>query len=114
MTDLDPRQAFFRRLRFFERRMNKYEGQLKAAIESDPRVNVTRLQVRRTMKSDGFSAKRVKDLLLLFEFICPCGGTRMEMFSIPLKWKQPEEMAKLKTNLAKYTIKHLEDEGLLS
>ena len=116
MTDFVQRAL--NTLVIFDRRENQYE-KLRTAIESDPRLKVTTIQVRRYMKTDRqvYSFSRggmLSSMLLIFEFICPCGETRKEAFSLPLDWKQPAKMAETKEWLSKFVYKHPESEGLLT
>lgn len=118
MNPVDCRQLLLKTLRVFDRAPSDYEAQLKTAIQSDPRVQVVMIQVRRFMKSDKtvFITSRggnLTKLMLLFDFMCPCGEVRREYLYVPLNWKQPHQLAQLKKHLRQSTFDHLASEGLL-
>jgi len=110
-------QSRFRTLRIDERPINSYELKLKEAIESsDSRIRVNRIQVRNYYKQDfmyPYRGSRRGNLLLIFNFFCPCGDLRYEVFNLYTDWKQPKNLAEICHFLKESTAKHLIDEGLL-
>lgn len=112
-------QDFLQQYIILDRKLSKFEESLKDAIESDERIKVTKLQVRRGYKTDPRFKQfkttwtQVHKLILVFEFICPCGGARKEVFNIGLDWKQPKAHEELRDGLKTYTYQHLKSEGLI-
>lgn len=112
----------FDHIRIFNRQMNSHELGLKQAMEFDPRVVVTKLQVRRFIKADRCSISRshinkwcdgIGYLLLVFEFVCPCGDVRKEIMYIQSNWKHSDRYQRLTARLKDYTYNHLHEEGLI-
>ncbi len=117
---MDPRQEYLRSFVLQERPLSPAELALKEAIESDPRVVVTALQVRRRYKTDPHVSKSFRrflraasPLILVFDFKCPCGETRREMFQIISDWHQPTPLKNLCERLRETVFEHLASEGLL-
>jgi hypothetical protein len=101
------------------RPLGSAELELKAAIEADPRLVVTKLQVRRQYKTDPLFVRRrlryymTRTLLLVYEFICPCGEIQREVKSLPFNWRHPDTLSVLCAKLSANTYQHLKDEGLV-
>ena len=117
----DKIQEYLRQYVIVDRSTSTYEESLKGAIESSHKsLRVLKIQVRKPYKTDPrykclkAAWSQVHELFLIFDFACPCGEVRREIFSVPLNWKRPHEHEKLKTWLKDVTYKHLRDEGLLS